>query len=209
MLGQHPALYGLPEVNLLVADGMRQLVNTFRFVRPASLSGLLRTIAQLEFGEQTEAAVDNALQWITERLDWSTRQMYYHIAERVEPSRCVDKCPITVMSKDYIKRSYEYFPNAQYLHLIRHPRPTCQSIARIIADGDRKRGTDRVAKTDPEAIWLRSNSNCVAFSTTVPPGRMMAIQGEQLLGEPNLYLAQIAEFLGLDGSPESIGSAKG
>ena len=208
MLGQHPQLYGLPEVNLFVADTMRQQVKIFLAVRPISLNGLLRTIAQLEFGEQTEQSVEAAKAWIGSRLHWTTLKMYHYIIERVDPLRCVDKCPITVLTMAFLRRCDRFFPEAQYLHLTRHPHPTCRSIAKIIGDTDRKRGTNRLDGSDPEAVWFKANNNAVEFMASLAPGRAITIQGERLLGQPDVYLAQISEFLDVDGSQESIDAMK-
>ena len=56
MLGQHPALYGLPELNLFMADRLAEVMKKLRIFRPQSLHGLLRVVAQLEYQAQKEKA---------------------------------------------------------------------------------------------------------------------------------------------------------
>src|SRR5262245_30909041 len=52
MLGQHPEMYGLPEVNLFVAETMAERRGLIA-QPPWSEHGLLRAVAQLFGGEQT------------------------------------------------------------------------------------------------------------------------------------------------------------
>src|SRR5215472_5922625 len=74
MLGQHPQLYGLPELNLHLADTLGewwQKLGHRRFTR-VHTNGVLRTVAQLYFGGQTEETVNQAQEWIQQRPSWST-----------------------------------------------------------------------------------------------------------------------------------------
>lgn len=200
MLGQHPDLYGLPEVNLFATDTLRELVTLFRRVRPRSLNGLLRTIAQLEHGEQTEKSIDAAWEWLNRRLEWSTQEMFYHIVQRVPHQRCIDKSPMTVLRPKFLQRMQRYFPRAQYIHLTRHPRPTCLSIHRLLTENDTKTGSHKAEETDPEQLWLQGHQNILSFERQIAPGQMIRIQGEVLLAEPERYLPQIERWLGITSS---------
>lgn len=208
MLGQHPQLYGVPEINLFVADTLREQVAFFRMLRPTSLNGLLRTVAELEYGEQTVETVDAARGWIDARLDWTTRRLYEHLAWRVHPRRIVDKCPITPMSMPFLERMRAWFPTAEVLHLTRHPRPTCISIHKLISDTDARKGTRRAGNSDPEDIWWRANSNALAVGATMPAGQYMAIQGEMLLSDPDRFLDQVGEFLSVRRDADAIAAMK-
>jgi hypothetical protein len=200
MLGQHPNLYGLPEVNLFAADHVRGLLNIFKAVRPASLYGLWRTIAELEFGQQTEGTIEEAKAWLEQRSQWRTGDLYHHIARRVSPRRLVDKSPLTVMNRKFLERMFRTFPDGTFLHLTRHPRPTCRSILQQIAKTDRKRQTNRAENTDPEHLWRRAHNNVLAFGKYLPTGQMMRLKGEELLAEPHSYLPQIETWLEVESS---------
>lgn len=203
MLGQHPNLYGLPEVNLFAADHVRSILQLFKSIRPVSLNGLWRTIAELEFGEQNEDTVEAAKVWLEARAQWSTSDLYHHIAARVRPRRLVDKSPLTVMNKGFLERMLRTFPDGTFLHLTRHPRPTCRSILELIAATDRKKHTTRAERTDPERLWCRAHTNILDFQRQLPTGQMMRLKGEDLLTDPNTYLTQIEAWLEVESSEET------
>ena len=48
MLGQHPEMYGLLELNLFLEDSLGDLVRRHQSQRPHAIHGLLRTLAQLQ-----------------------------------------------------------------------------------------------------------------------------------------------------------------
>lgn len=204
MIGQHPQMYGLPEVNLFVADDIHGVFEHYVPKQPHGLHGLFRTIAQLEYGEQTPEAIDAAKQWLEQRRDWSTRQMFQYIQELVSPRICVDKSPVTVKDPRFMRRMLEQYPDASYLHLTRHPVPTCRSIHRLAKEIDKTKGSNQAAWLNPEKVWLRTNTHIAQFAEQMAPGQLMRIQGEMLLTKPELYFAQIADWLGLDSSPEAV-----
>ena len=67
-----------------------------------------------------------------------------------------------------------------------------------------KREDDQANELSPEQLWLRINHNILDFTERLPLGQSMRIQGEQLLAEPERYLAQMTEWLGLTGDAHSI-----
>ena len=71
MIGQHPEMYGLPETNLLARDTYQHLKALYK-VRGRFQHGLLRSIAQLAFGEQTEDNVTVAIEWLEKHASVAT-----------------------------------------------------------------------------------------------------------------------------------------
>ena len=208
MLGQHPALYGLPEVNPFIADTLGKTVTTLGLVRPRSLDGLYRVVAELEFGDQSERTIELAKAWTQQRRSWSMRELLDHISATIAPRSWIDKSPSTVLSKDGLARARRMFPDAHYLHLTRHPRPTCNSIHTLVS---KNRANGLIARRmpkgkDPEESWLRTNLGICRFTAAMPPGQCMTIRGEDLLGDPTTYLLQICEWLGIDSDPDVVES---
>lgn len=203
VLGQHPETYGLPEVNLFVADTVGELMRAHAS-RPHAAHGLLRTLAELQHGEQTESTVAAVLEWLEERADWSTADVFRTITGAVAPRICVDKTPRTVLSAAYLERAYDTFPDASFLHLTRHPRSTGKSLINNLKRNSEWGGTFDADRIDPENIWLRAHTNIVNFATTLPEGQCLRIKGEDLLTDPDLYLPQICEWLGIDTGAQAI-----
>ena len=208
MLGQHPDLFGLPEVNLATADRVSALLGLLQTLRPASLHGLYRTIAELEFGAQTDETIALAREWVAERRDWTTAEMFRHIASTVAPRAIVEKSPSSVAFMRHLDRLIDAFPDARFLHLTRHPRPTCKSIHALVSATDAKKGTNRADQTDPERLWTKMNANAFEFIDRLPVGQGMRIRGEDLLTYPDTYLGQICAWLGIRFDAEALEAMK-
>lgn len=208
MLGQHPQMYGLPELNLFVTPKVFGMLTLFSAVRPNSLHGVLRAIAEVEFGHQDEQSVELAREWLNERSDWSTQALFQYFIDRLSPKICIEKSPSNVLKAAYVERMYSMFPNANYLHLVRHPRATCRSIHQIISKTDEITGRKRAEKVEPEKLWYESNHNTIKLMEHLPPGQGMTIQGEDLLTDPDLYLRQICQWLGIRDDADAIAAMK-
>ncbi len=200
MLGQHPELYGLPETNFFVADTLGGVFRWFRKLGPGNphrLDGLARTIAQLHEGEQTEATVERAWQWLRERPDMPTGELARHVARLLENRRFVEKSPSNCRGFDNLIRLYRTFPKACFLHLVRHPRSTGKSIYEIHrgrqgkdAEATEGKNTERI-----ENYWFKVHDCILRFTERLPARQSIRLQGELLLTDPDRYLRQVAEWL--------------
>lgn len=198
MIGQHPQLFGLPELNLFLADTLGRTVAFMRGRMPHGQDGLLRLVAELEFGGQSEQQVEQARRWIGERLDWSGSQMLRWAATKAAPCRLVEKSPSTVMRKGALERAAVAASNALFLHLTRHPLSFGDSLLKFAAESaDWGRVID-TRSLDPEKIWWRAHREILDFLAQIPPERRMQIRGEDILQWPQPYLRQIAQWLGVD-----------
>lgn len=203
MLGQNPDLYGLPEINLTVADTVGGVIDFYR-ARPHGLHGLWRTVAQLQSGEQTEASIDAARTWIEERRDWTSSQMLAWIEAEVTPRRIVDKSPVTVRSPAMLARLVKMRPGASFLHVVRQPAAVCRSIDKLHEMIDAETGSSLRSRVDAEQVWLRSNSNVMNFKAMLPPGACLSLQGEAFLAEFETYAPQVCDWLGIRSDREAL-----
>jgi hypothetical protein len=192
MLGQHPGLYCLPEVNPFIADTLGASVDILQMVRKRTLDGLYRAVAQLEYGAQTEETVAEARAWVEARRDWGPVAFMAHIATRTAPARLIEKSPSTVLTPARLDTALRLFPDAFFLHLYRHPHMTTASIAKITGHGT----GDRRAR-DPESSWFDTNSAILAAATRIPADRFLSVRGEDVLSNPDRMLTQICDWLGL------------
>jgi len=202
MIGQHPQVYGLPEVNLSHGETLGEIWNSLSAGLNFGTSGLLRLLAELHEGAQSEEAVIRARHWVQRRVHWSTAKVFAHIQEAVGDKMLVDKSPRNTMRTDNLRRLHRIFPAASFLHLTRHPRSTGKSMLELMkayAGGESQR-----AEFDPEQLWLRSQGHIVEFSHDLALGQYMRIKGEMLLADPLLYLPQICDWLGLSSDAASI-----
>ena len=203
MLGQHPDLYGLPEINLTVADRIGGVIDFYQ-TRPHGLHGLLRTVAQLQSGAQTDETIAAARAWIEERRDWSSTQMLAWIEAEVAPRRIVDKSPVTVRSPAMLTRLRQMRPEASFLHIVRQPAAVCRSIDRLHEMIDAETGSGLRGRVDAEQVWLRSNANVLDLKAALPPGACLSLQGEAFLAEFDTYAPQICDWLGIRSDAEAL-----
>ena len=213
MLGQHPQTYGLPELHLFVGDTVRDLFILYKVAGPRRQDGLLRAIAELFMKTQTPKTVQLAKQWLMTHLDTPTSEVFEKIIARAAPRRVVEKSVTTVWRPNHLQRLGEKFPNAQFIHLTRHPRAQGDSMIEVVKNDRavRKEVLDfSVAPpvVDPQVLWQKIHLNIVDFLATVPPRRQLRVRGEDVVLEPDVQLRQIADWLGLRTDAEAIEQMK-
>ena len=134
MLGQHPQMYGLPELHLL---GVRTMTEWFEQCAQASFdldNGLVRVVAELFFGEQSDSNVRRARGWLRRRTHCTTGMVFEHLAKRVYPLILVEKSPSLVYSLNSLRHVHTVFPDTRYIHLLRHPRGHGESVMRYLEE---------------------------------------------------------------------------
>jgi hypothetical protein len=211
MLGQHPQLYGLPEVNLFVAETMREregLISRPRW----SEQGLLRAVAQIVSGEQTRQTVMLAQRWLGHRANASCVSVFRELVDHVSPRGLVDKSPRTAMRPEYLYRLSRTFPEASYIHLLRHPRSQGESLWKLggVMVARQMQALDH--STDPPTIdfqksWYSTHSTIVTFLEAVPEERKLQIRGEEFLAKPEVGVRKTAAWLGLRTDEEAVEAA--
>lgn len=202
MIGQHPECYGMPELNLFLAETVGELVESLSGYKQIQLHGLLRAVAQLYAGEQTMAALDLARRWLIPRMQARTGEVYHELCRRVSPLLIVDKSPAYALEPRYLARIDAAFPDAMYLHLLRHPRGQGESLMRVgkgvmavlanAIDYDTEPPT-----IDPQLSWYRLQSNIVTFLEGVPAQRQCRMRGEDILNDPLTHFEHLCQWLGI------------
>lgn len=219
MIGQHPELYGFPELHLFSDESMDAGMTRLEKRGKAVTAGLARFIAQEVFGVQNARTALQAIDWIRERRSWTTKQMLDHALELVAPKIGVEKSPGTAGRFSYMERAARDFPDAYFLHLTRHPvsaRKSMEEFYEVKADRARHQSGDDPAKAkrslrgsfDRLLLWHHMHASILRFTNGLPAGKTMRIKGEDVLSEPDRYLPQIAEWMGLRTDAEAIACMK-
>ncbi len=213
MIGQHPEMYCFPELHLFVGNMMKAVMeHEARRGKPHGPPGLLRTLAQLHDGVQTAVTVAEARMWLHKRMDWSTKQLYDYLLEKLDeqvaPKIVVEKSPPTVIRPQFLDRAYAFFPKAYYLHLTRHPITTSGSLKEFRENRAKRFAPIKEQPLNSFIFWTKVHKNIINFTNTLPVGQSMRIKGEDLLSEPDVYLPQIAQWLGLRTDKEAIEAMK-
>jgi hypothetical protein len=215
MLSQHAALYGFPELNLFITQSVAELLQLQateeRLIGNYAVgytAGILRVLAELEFGGQTADAVAQARSWLQQKHGLTTHQLLEFILARVAPKRGIDKSPRTSMSRRSLLRMDRLYPEAPVIHLIRDPFASLHSM---VTSHLRARPAASAAGSIPPSLvnfyarlWLSTQSLIVEFTRTIPQSRTCRIEAEQLLSTPELTLRNVVEWLKLDDGPAEI-----
>lgn len=194
MLGQHPACYGFPELNLFLLDSIDELLR-LGASDPSYLTGLLRSIAELEFQSQTETTLLLAKNWLESKSHWTCLQMFDYLLDRLQGKVGIDKSPRTCLSKAAIDRALHHYPNAKILHLTRHPISTLESQM-----ATHLQYSEAVNQSWLANIYLRlwNQSQRLILSTTeqLLEKQVFRLCGEDLLRSPDTFLVQLENWLG-------------
>src|SRR5262245_30979083 len=122
MVGQHPEAYALPELHLFQVETVREWWDACQRQSFGMDHGLLRSVAELYFGGQTEHAVDQARGWLRRRAHLTTGRLLEELIERLSPLVVVEKSPSLAHGPSGLRRVLAMFPRARLVHLVSHPR---------------------------------------------------------------------------------------
>jgi Sulfotransferase family len=224
MVGQHPQMFGLPELQLFGAETISEWWELCARATFPMAHGLLRAVAELIFGEQTEKTVQRARGWLQRRSHFSTSLVFELLAERAQPLTIAEKSPSIVYRQQFLERALRSFPRARFIHLVRHPWGHAQSILKAI-DEARKQGEvpqwvmnlaafpnashgGESPREGPQRSWYVLNHHICTFLDRLPAAQKMRVRGETLLNAPDEDLREIAQWLGLRTDPAAIEEMK-
>ncbi len=205
MVGQHPQAFGLPELNLF---NVQQLKDLWRKVSDEigddsnRRQGLLRAVAEIYGGEQTVSTITMAMHWAAARQEMDTGEVYKELVDKLDPFMPVEKSPAYTISLRRLDRIYKTFPDARFIHLVRHPIPQCRSVMNL-NNGifaifvNAFEFTNEKAIIEPQISWHDININILNFLEQVPAENQIRIKGENIMANPRKYLARICRWLGI------------
>jgi Sulfotransferase family len=221
MLAQHPRLYGLMETQLFARDSLSAWWEDFG--TNAHAHGLLRSAAEMLFGEQTPKTVNGAKRWLWKRIEHSTAGIFEELAGLVFPRMPIDNSPIITSRVEHMERVLESFPEARFLHLTRHPAGYGESLLGFFRTSALHRPAGQTAALlsnsesiffglndfespdlDPQTPWYSRHSAIASFTSMLPESNRMRVRVEDLLIDPAVTLGTIAAWLELSCERSSI-----
>ena len=204
MIGEHPELYCFPELHLFNGDTIEEVITHQRGMRVRfGPYGVVRALAQLHDGVQTTGTILKAIAWLQERRDWSTKKLYDYLLAQIAPLIGVEKSPETATRELFLERAYAQFPNAYYPLLARHPVSSAKSMREFFEDLWHLEGGKNYI-----LLWYKTHANILNFTRKLPTGQTMRIRGEDVLSEPDVFLPQISEWMGLRTDAQAIDAMK-
>jgi hypothetical protein len=202
MLGRHPEAYGLPELNLHLAENVGGLLSVFSVTQGNAQDGLLRCIAELYCGGQGADGIAAATAWLRRRADWRSIELLDELGARLAPRLPVLSESALSWRPHDVEGWLAQVPDARVLQLVRHPRLQCAELAGqmqepLFVPPDYKDYGVIPAVIDPQLAWYRINRNIEQALQPLPPERFRRLQAEDLFAAPEQVLTELCAWLGL------------
>ena len=206
MLGGNSKLFAPPEMYLLQSDTLADRKAWFSGSQRFQLEGNLRAVMQLRNMTLAEA---QALVHDFEDAQLSTREYYRLLQGWLDGKILVDKTPSYAIHVETLQRAEEYFSDAVYIHLLRHPYGMIRSFeeAKLEQLWYPRLVGSREAESVPcpyhrrelaEMIWLVLHQNILRFLEGVPRHRQYRIHFENVVGDPQGSMKSLCEFLNVN-----------
>ncbi|MGL5858297.1 MAG: amino acid adenylation domain-containing protein [Angustibacter sp.] len=192
MLAGSPDLFVPPELELLGFDSMAERTRALEGPNSYAQDGLARAVRELLGGDPQEAH-----HFIECHRDLTIGGFYELITRQLGHRRLIDKTSTYAMDMSALRRAGRLFPEARYLHLVRHPAGMIASYQEVKLDQVFRHPHDFAPRQLAELIWLVSNLNVEEFLQSVPAEQQLRVRFEDLLDDPAETLRNVARFVGV------------
>ncbi len=204
MLAGHEGLFVPPELDLLTIDTLDQW-EKYGEIRNSWRNGLVEAFRNA-FGWSLDQARSELGRWISENR--RSQEIYGLLQQGIGDRLLVDKTPDYSASLTILRKAEQWFRNARYIHLVRHPCDTILSYQEYKLHLAIERTHPMVAGLLPaqigELTWLMSHDNILRFLAEVPLERCCRIYFESLVAHPRQEMERVARFLGISFCEEMI-----
>ncbi len=212
MLGGHPDLFSPPELYLLSFNTLADRKAWFSGSQRFQLEGNIRALMQVRNQPLEEV---QAFMADLEAKAYPTQDYYRLMQEWLGHRLIVDKTPAYAIHPETLERAEEYFEDAIYIHLLRHPYGMIRSFEeakleqlwypRLVgADAGHPDASPYGRRQLAEMIWLILHENILAFLKKIPAARQFQLRFENVVQQPEAAMHDVCARLGLDYAPDMI-----
>ena len=199
MLGQHPELYAPAELECFTGNTLGDCLSFAEQVPVVTLHGLLRTVAQLQFGHQNNATIAAARQWLEGRRHWSGGDLIAWIEAQITPRRLLDKSPIHALRWPSLQRLAAVCAGQPVVHLSRHPISAVRSLI-----GAYSHRGQQLTPSEALRTWWQGHRLCLRYRQDLAQAPSLLLRSEDLLANPEGALARVCRHLGINDHPDAI-----
>ena len=203
MLGGSSQLFSPPELNLMAFEDLYQRQNAYQGSgseqTEAWLTGALQALMESHdlTREESEAYMNEA---VNRRM--SVQEFYREIQSRIAPKMLVDKTPDYSSNLAVLKRIEILFEDPIYIVLTRHPYGMIYSYEKskfdLLLDADFRNTLGLPRRQLAEMVWLNAQSNIDEFTAGISAERVVNIQYEQLVVDPQNTLKKLCATIGIE-----------
>jgi aryl carrier-like protein len=196
MLAGNRSLFAPPELQLLCCNTLRDRKNVFTGRYSFWLEGTIRAFMDMKGCDAEQAA---RLMEECEERGLTTQEFYLHMQEELGArKKLVDKTPAYALDFETLKRAEDYFEDALYIHLLRHPNGMIRSFEDAKLDQIFRYEHTLSTRALAESIWTICHQNIVGFLRDVPARRQHVVRFEELVKQPSGVLNGLCDFLGVE-----------
>jgi acyl-CoA synthetase (AMP-forming)/AMP-acid ligase II/acyl carrier protein len=207
MLAGHSKLFSPPELYLLAYENMAERRDFFWFTgaQKSQLEGNTRALMELR-GVDVQGAEKIVAE--LEARACPTQEYYALMQEWLGDRILVDKTPAYAMEMETLRRAEDYFEDAVYIHLQRHPYGMIRSFEEARLEqlwfyrmlGQKIPNIDDVPyhkRQFAEAMWVIFHRNIRDFLAGIPKERKLAMHFEDVTANPEASMRKVCDLLGL------------
>jgi hypothetical protein len=185
-----------------MADRVDELLQIFALSQDEHGDALHRAVAELYFGGQQPAHLNEARAWLAARGGLRVGELLDELAAKVAPRRLVIPETEAPLRPIQLRRLRQWRADTQFIHLHRHPwTQGCRFAAwlqdRLFVPIDYRDYSRYPPLPDPQIPWLRANEMLDRFFATLPDANVMRIASDDFDRDA---FARLAAFLRLDAS---------
>ncbi len=192
MLSGNPNLFVPPELALLLFEKLEDRKKAFEGREKGWSEGLTRAVIQIYNCDYIKAGL--IIQEF-ENSGLTVQDFYYKLQELVGNKLLVDKTTTYASNPEVLLRAEEYFEDAKYIHITRHPSAMIQSYLSSKLNEVFGAGHNFNERENAELFWLINNQNVIRFLENIPNRRKYLLKYENLVSNPRKYMLEICDFL--------------
>ena len=193
MLAGHPGLFACNELQLLHFETLAERAEAYQGKFALWSEGLIRAVMELNDCGADEAKL---LLHSFEKHGMTTREMFEQLQEWVGDRLIVDKSPSYALDAEALEKALADFPNARFIHLVRHPYSMVKSFEKYHMDQVLYlHPHDFASQQLGELVWLESNRTTLEFLKNVPANQQFRIVYEDLVQHPEAVMHAMCETL--------------
>ncbi|MFM7204696.1 MAG: sulfotransferase family protein [Myxococcota bacterium] len=187
MLAGHPQLFSPPEMVMAIHETMeeRKQYLEARYWEKGGLQRALMELLEMSVEQSREMADGLVSLSVPETYAWFNRVLNGRIL--------VDKCPHLAFNIAWMERLEEWFENARYLWIMRHPGSVIRSLQNMPMAEVMLAGFGGSA----EEAWIMMNRNIQTFLSKIPRERWSTVVYEDLVTDPRPVMERACKVMGV------------
>jgi acyl-CoA synthetase (AMP-forming)/AMP-acid ligase II/LPS sulfotransferase NodH len=212
MMAGNSQLFAPPELYLLSYENLADRKQWFSGSHRSQLEGLVRAMMQArnETAEQCQALIEQL-----EAKACSVADFYAMMQDWLGDRLLVDKTPAYAVDLAALLRAEDYFEDAFYVHLLRHPYAMIRSFEEANLDQlwfPRMVGSDAFSLDKfpfarqhlAEMIWFMLHRNILSFLEGIPQERQCKLRFEEVVAAPETAMRSLCDSMGVAFEPEML-----